>query len=358
MQPPGQLLIFVSTGAPNTERRRACRRSWFQYLRADDSPLTPEAKASVSVVFIAAKGDEALEAEAVEEGDIVLLDAPEGYANLWRKALVFLRSLVDARHGEGEGAFTHVMHADDDSFVRLDLLLPLMASWPRARFYWGYIWDGTSVARTTAPVRDPANKSHMPPEQYPSDFYPPFASGCGFVLSWDLVVALTRQQLPDYRLLDPPFGIHLCGAPSDGFLVLDEPIVPVHDERVRPYRPLPTFRPDTLVQHYLRAEEMRPFYCQARGGAAAAAAAAAAAGSDGGGAAAAAAGTDAAAGGAAAAAEAAEGAAAAGSGGGAAPGGTCRADAAGVGAVGEGAVEAGAPEQLYNTLVGMGLLRR
>ena len=43
---------------------------------------------------------------------------------------------------------------------------------------------------------------------------------------------------------------------------LARPVVPLHDERVRPYRPLPTFRPDTLVQHYLRPEEMKPLYQQ------------------------------------------------------------------------------------------------
>lgn len=37
--------------------------------------------------------------------------------------------------------------------------------------------------------------------QYPLDYYPPFASGCGFVLSRDLVRALLAQPLPDYRLL-------------------------------------------------------------------------------------------------------------------------------------------------------------
>ena len=37
--------------------------------------------------------------------------------------------------------------------------------------------------------------------QYPLDYYPPFASGCGFVLSRDLVQALIKQPLPDYRLL-------------------------------------------------------------------------------------------------------------------------------------------------------------
>ena len=37
--------------------------------------------------------------------------------------------------------------------------------------------------------------------QYALDYYPPFASGCGFILSRDLVQALTKQPVPDYRLL-------------------------------------------------------------------------------------------------------------------------------------------------------------
>lgn len=86
----------------------------------------------------------------------------------------------------------------------------MQQTWPCSRWYWGYIWDPAST-RNTAPIRNQANKSFMPEEQYPFDFYPPFASGCGFVLSWDLVQALLAQPLPDYRLLDPPFGIHLTG---------------------------------------------------------------------------------------------------------------------------------------------------
>ncbi|KXZ47393.1 hypothetical protein GPECTOR_35g831 [Gonium pectorale] len=200
-----------------------------------------------------------------QHGDIVYVDAPPGYENLWRKSLAFL-AWLEARSREEAGADTYdaydfAMHADDDSYIRLDLLLPLMAAWPRQRLYWGYFWDGTGN-RATAPIRNPANKSYMPYEQYPLEFYPPFASGCGFVLSRDLVQALLQQPLPDYRLLDPPFGVHLCGPP--GLCVLPEgPVAPAHDDRVRPYRPIPIFRPDTLVQHYLRPEEMRPFHQQA-----------------------------------------------------------------------------------------------
>ena len=58
----------------------------------------------------------------------MLVDAPEGYGHLWAKSLAFLSSLVagrSSRPGEREGP-QYVMHADDDSFVRLDLLLPLL----------------------------------------------------------------------------------------------------------------------------------------------------------------------------------------------------------------------------------------
>ncbi|KAG2493440.1 hypothetical protein HYH03_008258 [Edaphochlamys debaryana] len=254
---PPRVIIFVSSAAANIARRQALRKSWFRYLH-DPSPLPLHLRDSVSIHFVMSQDaqSEAVAAEQAQYGDIVYVDAPQGYQNLWRKALTFL-SWLEAR---GE-PYDYVMHADDDSFVRLDLLLPEMARWPRERLYWGYVWDGTGN-RCTAPIRNPANKSHMPEEQYPLDFYPPFASGCGFALSRDLVAALLAQPLPDYRLLDPPFGIHLCGPP--GYCVLPEgPLAPVHEERVRPYRPLPTFRPDTLVQHYLTAEEMRPFYEQA-----------------------------------------------------------------------------------------------
>ncbi|MEW5311437.1 MAG: hypothetical protein WDW38_003152 [Sanguina aurantia] len=213
------LVIFISTGLTNVQRRASLRGSWFLYKSSPDSILTEPAKQATELLFVVARPSCAeaaatLQAERATHNDIVLLDAPEGYQHLWRKALTFL-SWLTAR----QQPYDYVMHADDDSYVRLDLLLEYLRPCPRQRFYWGYIWDGTGN-RVTAPIRNPANKSHMPVEQYAPDYYPPFASGCGFILTPDLVVALLRQPLPDYRLLDPPFGIHLCG--PEGTRVLAE----------------------------------------------------------------------------------------------------------------------------------------
>mmetsp|Transcript_46406 Transcript_46406/g.118477 ORF Transcript_46406/g.118477 Transcript_46406/m.118477 type:complete len:287 (+) Transcript_46406:128-988(+) len=256
------LSICISSAPGNVDRRRALRTSWLGYLTSADSILPPDLRSCVEYYFVLGKESEPeLRDEAKTSGDLLFIDAPEGYGNLWRKTLEFLRwadQRAEATRAPGERFF---MHADDDSFVRLDKLLPLMQTWPCSRWYWGYIWDPAST-RNTAPIRNQANKSFMPEEQYPFDFYPPFASGCGFVLSWDLVQALLAQPLPDYRLLDPPFGIHLTGKER---CCMPEPVTPVHDPLVRPYRPWPIYRDDTIIQHYLQPAEMRPFYLQATG---------------------------------------------------------------------------------------------
>ena len=55
-------------------------------------------------------------------------------------------------------------------------------------------------------------------------------------------------------------GIYLSQLPKreeDGRLSI------VHLETVRPYRPLPLFREDTLCQHYMQPEEFKQFFEEA-----------------------------------------------------------------------------------------------
>ena len=60
----------------------------------------------------------------------------------------------------------------------------------------------------------------------------------------------------------PPAGIYLAQLPER-----EARLHIVHLETVRPYRPLPLFREDTIVQHYMQPEEFRQFFDQAYGGA-------------------------------------------------------------------------------------------
>jgi galactosylxylosylprotein 3-beta-galactosyltransferase len=272
----------------------------------EDDPATAAATAN--------DVDARLDLESAEHGDIFFARrAPEGYNHLWAKALEYLEARLEllprARQQQQPtpppppSRPDFFFHADDDSYVRLDLLLrEVLAAAPRRRFYWGYVWnsgeeevgqsgggaaDGatttratttttttTTRSRTTAPIRDPRSKSYMPPEHYPLDTYPPFCSGCGFALSRDLAEALVLGAgrgdgavvQREYRLLDPPFGIHLCGpCPPQGRGAVGGggPVVPVHCGRVRPYRALPLFCARTIVQHYMRPEEMPVFFGRA-----------------------------------------------------------------------------------------------
>ena len=68
--------------------------------------------------FVVGHDDGALAAEAEEFGDILFADVPESYDNLNLKLLAAMK-IVHACY-----EYRFVFHADDDSFVRIDLLLP------------------------------------------------------------------------------------------------------------------------------------------------------------------------------------------------------------------------------------------
>ena len=106
----------------------------------------------------------------------------------------------------------------------------------------------------------------MPVEQWPRDSYPPFASGCGFLISRDLIELLNAQShtFTFFRVIDVPIGICLARVVPPARLRI------VHLETVRPYRPLPLFRPDTVVQHYMQPEEFKQFHARSLAAAAAA----------------------------------------------------------------------------------------
>lgn len=85
--------------------------------------------------------------------------------------------------------------------------------------------------------------------------YPPFASGCGFVFSRDLVEYLVEQtpHLKHYRYkLDELTWTRLDTAFGSWIEPINKDIIIENDERIRPYRALPLFHPDTVVQHYMR----------------------------------------------------------------------------------------------------------
>ncbi len=247
------LLLLISSAAGYERRRRAIRSTYL-------SDLDPR-RVSYRFLLGAPTQDQraALDKEDEEHGDLLQLDGiPESYETLWPKLVGGWRWSV-ATHD-----FRYWMHADDDSYVRLGGVLAWLreadaqaAPTAPAGLYAGYMWDGTD-GRRTVPVRDAAQKSYMPRDQWEEDTYPAFASGCGFLLSRGLVDELVRRSpsFSFFRLIDVPVGICLAQLPADSFRL-------VHIPEVRAYRPLPLYRSDTLVQHYMQPEEFHQYHQRA-----------------------------------------------------------------------------------------------
>ena len=258
------VLLLISSAAGYERRRDVVRRTYLSLLdpASAASPLSAELRASVKYRFLLGAPEPAqaaaLAAEQAEHGDLLQVAVPESYETLFPKLVASWRWAICTHK------FQYFMHADDDSFVRLEKLLAWLTSYEarapeRApRLYAGYIWDG-SEGRRTKPLRDPAQKSYMPVEQWPHDAYPPFASGCGFLIAHQLVDALARRAdgLQYCRLFDVPVGIAIAQH--------EPPAAIEHLPEVRPYRPLPLYQPDTIVQHYMQPEEFRQFFDKAYG---------------------------------------------------------------------------------------------
>jgi len=158
-------LIMVNSANSYLNRRKSIRNSWFNYIYTyhHQDPLETQQNLSfgdrVEAKFVLGKKEGVDVSKEVEaNGDIVFVDVEDSYANLARKTLEFMKIAVATYE------FDYFMHADDDSFVRLDLLLPVLDQQPREKLYWGYIWDN-QINRITKPIRNPTAKSYMPYEQ-------------------------------------------------------------------------------------------------------------------------------------------------------------------------------------------------
>ncbi|KAI7844774.1 hypothetical protein COHA_001654 [Chlorella ohadii] len=108
---------------------------------------------------------------------VVLGHIAENYMNISHQTLEVMRFAA------ADPAVTHVLKVDDDSYVHFDRLLHRLASLPRnsERLFWGRI-----EFLAGKPQRNPENQWYVSEEEWPSDKYPPWAHGAGYVLSTDL----------------------------------------------------------------------------------------------------------------------------------------------------------------------------
>ncbi|NXE15266.1 B3GT6 galactosyltransferase, partial [Lophotis ruficrista] len=202
------LAVLITSGPKYSERRSIIRSTW---LSAAGRPPHDDiwSRFVIGTGGLGAEELRSLELEQSRHKDLLLLpELRDSYENLTAKVLatyVWLDLHLD---------FQFALKADDDTFVRLDVLVEeLRAKEPR-RLYWGF-FSGRGRVKSGGKWKESA--------WVLCDYYLPYALGGGYVISADLVryLRLSRDYLNMWQSEDVSLGVWL--APID--------VKRVHDPR-------------------------------------------------------------------------------------------------------------------------------
>ena len=191
------LLVLVTTIHENSAKRQAIRETW-------GSPKELMGKNIVTLFLLASNKNPRLQRRLEEESlvyrDILQEDFTDTYKNLTLKTVMGMKWVsTHCSHA------SFVMKTDDDMFVSyLNLMKYLtQGSTPSTGHVFGFVIEG-------APIRDPLSKWYMPRSLYHDNFYPPFLSGTGYVLSADVVVKVYKTSLDTKFLYLEDVFVGIC----------------------------------------------------------------------------------------------------------------------------------------------------
>lgn len=186
-RPAPFLVLLIATEARQVEARNAIRQTW------GNESVAP-ALGFIRLFLLGKKEGELgllqqrmLEAESRRHHDIIQQDFLDSYKNLTIKTLMGM-NWVAMYCPEA----SYVMKTDSDMFVNTEyliykLLRPELK--PRMNYFTG------NNMRGFAPNRNKNSKWYMPPELYPSEKYPTFCSGTGYVFSGDVAKKIYQASL-------------------------------------------------------------------------------------------------------------------------------------------------------------------
>jgi len=170
------VFVAVLSAASYYDQRQAVRNSWFL------DPAVISGKVAVRF-FVGHSHDANVAAHLAEEhrkyGDIIQIQAPETYLNVCFKTFAMVETMLTHTTAK------YLLKCDDDTFLRLDRLLPLMES-TAAPFYMGIITGPTTTDR------DPRNRYFVSRAVYASELTPVYAHGPGYAISRDVAEHISQ----------------------------------------------------------------------------------------------------------------------------------------------------------------------
>lgn len=196
------LLLLVAAEPSQADARSAIRQTW-----GNESAAMGLVFVRLFLLGVGKSGlDSSLQRNIQEEShvhhDIIQQDYQDTYYNLTIKTLMGMNWVAThCPHAR------YVMKTDSDMFVNTEYLIQKLLKPelpPRQRFFTGYLMRGY------APNRNKDSKWYMPPEVYPSERYPTFCSGTGYVFSGDMAELIYQASLGIRRLHLEDVYVGIC----------------------------------------------------------------------------------------------------------------------------------------------------
>eukprot|EP00448_Togula_jolla_P037499 CAMPEP_0170623416 /NCGR_PEP_ID=MMETSP0224-20130122/29687_1 /TAXON_ID=285029 /ORGANISM="Togula jolla, Strain CCCM 725" /LENGTH=333 /DNA_ID=CAMNT_0010949869 /DNA_START=67 /DNA_END=1068 /DNA_ORIENTATION=+ len=177
------LFIGVNTAPGNVLQRQEIRQSWMQ------SPYVRGPNPGVVVKFVVGHAErdsedaKLLATDMAAHDDFLQLPIPEGYHNLVNKTIELFQWF--AWHGNAR----YAMKLDDDSYPNLNRLIPLLELKTQNKKRNTYAGD---MMMQNKPLL--WGKWRQDPAVYNETYYPPYASGPGYLLGADLIRTMFKDH--------------------------------------------------------------------------------------------------------------------------------------------------------------------
>nr|XP_023662278.1 beta-1,3-galactosyltransferase 2 [Paramormyrops kingsleyae] len=195
------LVLLIAAEPGQTDARNAIRQTW-----GNDSVASGLDFVRLFLLGLGKNRNSyqqrSIEEESRQHHDIIQQEYMDTYYNLTIKTLMGMNWV--ATHCPHTA---YVMKTDSDMFVNTDYLVHKLLKPdlpPKQNYFTGYLMRGY------APNRNKDSKWYMPPELYPSERYPVFCSGTGYVFSGDLAQKIYRASLSIRRLHLEDVYVGIC----------------------------------------------------------------------------------------------------------------------------------------------------
>ncbi|XP_006002998.1 beta-1,3-galactosyltransferase 2 [Latimeria chalumnae] len=195
------LILLIAAEPKQAEARHAIRQTW------GNESLAPGLRiVRLFMLGLSNKVNGYIQNDILEESrkhhDIIQQGYIDTYYNLTIKTLMGMNWVATFCPN-----VRYVMKTDSDMFVNTEYLIQKLLKPelpPRRNFFTGYLMRGY------APNRNKDSKWYMPPELYPSERYPVFCSGTGYVFSGDLAEKIFKVSLSIRRLHLEDVYVGIC----------------------------------------------------------------------------------------------------------------------------------------------------